>query len=449
MNSAFDIITKLQDLGFESYFVGGCVRDMILNIPYKDIDIATIATPDELIKIFKDEKIKTLGKSFLVTFINDIEVSTFRTDSYKGFNDKNVDINISKSAEEDAKRRDFTMNSLFYDPITKKIIDYVNGQEDLQKKIIRFNGNGKDRIWEDPNRIIRACRFLVKINGSFSEDTLKDLIEYSKYVLYVKPERIRLELLKVLTIKNASLFFKTLHDIDVLKYVFPSLNNSYLHPGGPYHLEDVFEHCMMSGDHASTKFPLVKLAAYLHDVGKPISSRINPKTDNIWFKGHEKTGCKVVKKELENLKFSNEEVNIISNLVLLHMRISSERLQPKGIRRTLKLLNDFSIPYQSLLRVSLCDKMGNLKNRHKRTLRDVYKLVKDFKTQANRKDPVNQFSDLKVNGYDIMEITGLTPGKEVGDILNLLLELVIDNPDLNEKEKLISIVKESYNNDSK
>jgi tRNA nucleotidyltransferase/poly(A) polymerase len=440
--NAIKILTKLQDLGYETYYVGGCVRDMLLNIPYKDIDIATAATPDELIKIFKDQEIKTFGKSFLVTFINGIEVATFRTDQYNGLNDKNVQIKIS-SAEEDATRRDFSINAIFYDPITKKIIDYVNGQEDLQKRIIRFNGDPKKRIWEDPNRIIRACRFVAKINGDFSDDTYEALMDYSDYVeTMVHPERIRLEILKAMKIKKASIFFRALYDIGALKYIFPSLDKSYLHNGGPYHIEDVFDHCMMAGDHASTKDSLIKLTAYLHDIGKPISSRINSHTNDIWFEGHEETGRDAAKKELEDLRFSNEEINIISNLIYLHMRISHERLQPKGVRRTLKALNEFGIPYQKLLRVSICDKMGGLKSQQHYRLRDVYQLAKSFRTEVNRKDSANQFSDLKVNGIDIMEATGLLPGKEVGEILKKLLDLVIDNPEINNKEKLIQIIKE-------
>ena len=122
------------------------------------------------------------------------------------------------------------------------------------------------------------------------------------------------------------------------------------------------------------------------------------------------------------------------------MRISYERLQPKSIRRTLKMLNDFNIPYQKLLRVSICDKMGNLKSSQHYRLRDVRQLAKSFRNEFFRKDPVNKFADLKVNGYDVMKLTGLKPGKEVGKILSKLLIWVIDNPELNEKETLIKLI---------
>jgi len=439
-----EIILKLQDKGYEAYLVGGYVRDMILGIESKDKDIATNADPDTLMEIFKDQEIKTAGKSFLVTFINGIEVATFRTDVYSGLNDKDVKITVAKTAEEDAKRRDLSINSIFYDPVSKKIIDYVNGQEDLKNKVIRFNGDPEKRIWEDPNRIVRACRFKAKINGEFEDNTFNHLLTSSEYVLtMVKPERIRLEIIKAMSIKKASIFFRALNEIGALQHILPSLEKSWLHPGGPYHIEDVFDHCMMAGDHCSTKDPIIKLTAYLHDIGKPISSRINPMTKDIWFEGHEETGCEEAKFELANLRFSTEEINIISSLILLHMRISHSRMTPKSIRRTLKKLADFGIPFQSLLRVAICDKMGGLKSQKYYTRKDVFELAKSFRKIINEK-PVSKFSDLKVNGNDVMEITGLKPGKEVGEVLKNLMDLTIDDPELNEKEKLIELVKETY-----
>jgi len=447
MYNAEEIIAKLQDKGYEAYLVGGYVRDMLLGVENYDKDIATNADPNTLMELFKDQIIKSVGKSFLVTFINLIEVATFRTDIYHGLGDKDVTITIAKTAEEDAKRRDFTINSIFYDPFSKKIIDYVNGQEDLKNKVIRFNGDPKLRIWEDPNRIIRACRFLAKIDGTFDDNTFNHLLSHSDYVeSMVKPERIRLEIIKAMSIKKASIFFRSLYDIGALKYIFPSMDKSYCHDGGKYHIEDVFDHLMMAGDHCTTKDPIIKLAAYLHDIGKPISARINPMSGDLWFEGHEETGCEEAKIELANLRFSTEEINIISSMILLHMRISYSRMTPKSIRRTLKKLEDFGIPYQSLLRVSICDKMGGLKSQKHYTLRDVYDLAKSFKKVVNEK-PVSKFSDLKVNGIDVMQITGMKPGKEVGEVLKYLMDLTIDTPELNEKEKLIELIKEKFKND--
>jgi hypothetical protein len=224
-----------------------------------------------------------------------------------------------------------------------------------------------------------------------------------------------------------------------LKYILPSLDDSYLHPGGPYHIEDVYDHCMMAGDHVSTKYPLIKLAGYLHDVGKPISSRINPRTDDLWFVGHEQTGHTAVIEDLSHLKFSNDEISYVSNLVKNHMRISHERTSPKGVRRTLKTLSDDNLTYKDLVRVAISDKMGGLKARETYRMRDIYNLVKAFKTEINRKS-VSKFSDLAIDGFKVMEVTGLKPGKEVGEILKYLMDCVLDDPELNDAEKLINLI---------
>jgi tRNA nucleotidyltransferase/poly(A) polymerase len=440
-----EVVKRLQQKGFKAFFVGGCVRDMLMGLNPKDIDIVTSANPDEIIDIFKDQNVKEVGKNFGVILVNDIEVATFRLDKYFGGSDKNCEITFVKSLEEDVQRRDLTCNGLALDPITNIIYDYVNGQEDIKNKIIRFIGNSHHRIIEDPNRIIRACRFNAKIDGNFESDTFENLCKYSDYIeSLVAPERIRLEILKAMEIKKASIFFRNLYEIDGLKYIFPSLNKAYLHPGGPYHIEDVFDHCMMAGDHIQTKYPLIKLAGYLHDIGKPISCRINPGTNDIWFEGHEETGAKASSEELLNLRFSIDESKYISNLVGLHMRINHERLGPKGVRRTLRALSEAGITYKELLRVSIGDKMGGLKSQKTYRIGEVKTLAKSFRDEINRK-PTTKYSDLKVNGNDIMDITGLKPGKQIRVILDYLMDQTLENPELNNIEDLTKLIKEKNN----
>jgi tRNA nucleotidyltransferase/poly(A) polymerase len=441
--TAENIIKRLQYNGFEAYLVGGCVRDMILNVPHVDMDISTSATPDEIINIFTDCNVNIFGKSFAVTVVDGIEVATFRKDryDYTVFDDKSANVTCVLSAEEDAIRRDFTINSLFLDTSDNKILDFTGGVNDLNNRIIRFNGDPLDRISEDPNRIIRACRFLAKIDGSFDDNTFKALRDNSQYVRdYVKPERIRLEILKAMKIKKASVFFRALYDIGVLKYIFPSMDKTYLCPGGPYHIEDVFDHCMMAGDHCSTKYPIIKLAAYLHDVGKAISMRINPGTNDIWFEGHDTTGAEAVRTELYNLRFDTEEVNIISGLISLHMRVSNERRSPKGVRRTLVALSNLGIPYQSLVRLAICDKMGGLKSRKHYNICEIRELSKAFRDIVNSKGSVCKYSDLSINGNDVMSVLNIKPSKQVGEIIKKLFDMVIDNPELNDRDTLLKLM---------
>jgi len=441
--TAEQIIERLRKKGFEAYIVGGAVRDMLMGLKPKDKDIATSAEPDEIKEIFSDCSYTAAGKAFLVSFVDGIEVATYRKDMYHGLDAQRVDIRKAQSLEEDVLRRDLTINAIAYDPFDGRIIDYVGGQEDLKNRVVKFVGDPKLRIYEDPNRIIRACRFLAQIDGSFDEDTFRNLLFYSTYVSeHVDKERIMLEIKKAMKIKRASIFFKALMDIEALSYIFPSLADCWNHEHGPYHIEDVFYHNMMSGDSVSTKYPLIKLASYLHDVGKPIACNINPRTNDVWFKDHEYVGADQVAKELKILKFSNNEISYISNLIRLHMRISHERLSPKSIRRTLVMLSDAGIHYKDLLRLAVSDRRGNFKTNRYYGLRDVYELLRSFKTEVERKNPVSCFAQLALNGKDIMDITGLKPGKEIGRMLKFLLEKVIEDPEQNTKEKLQKLVLE-------
>jgi len=440
--TAEEIIKKLHSNNFEAYLVGGCVRDLILGIESKDKDIVTNASPDEIENIFKNQKIKFVGKSFLVTFVDDIEVATYRKDRYSGYSDKDVNIEKASTLEEDIIRRDLTINGLALDIRNKSIIDYIGGIEDLKNKTIKFIGNPFDRIKEDPNRIIRACRFKAKINGKFDKQTFEALETTSHYVeRFVSPERIRIEILKAMLIEKASIFFESLLEIKALQYMFPEMVRCFNHPHGKYHSEHIFQHLMLVGDHISTENSLLKLTGYLHDIGKPKACGINPKTNKMWFNQHEEIGSNILKYDLERLKFSNEEISYIRNLIELHMRSIFSKLTPKGVRRLLRDLNERNIPYDDLIKLQVADRCGNLKVKSYGKDR-IRKMYENVEKELNREDPVHIFSNLKVNGYDIMKTLNIPPGKKVGEILKYLFDLVVDNPKLNDKDKLIEIIKD-------
>jgi len=431
---SYNIIRKLCKCGYDAYIVGGAVRDIFLGIKFKDVDIVTSATPDEIIEIFSDRKVKTVGKSFNVVLVDGIEVATYRHDKYNGLSSKNVEISFAETLEEDLSRRDLTVNSLAFCQYTGDIVDPFNGREDLKNKIIRFTGDAKQRIYEDPDRIIRACRFLAKLNGTFENETFEALKEYSHLIKdHVSPERIRMEILKAMSIPKASLFFNALHDIGALQYIFPKLNLSFGLEHGKYHNEDVGTHNLLCGDNISNRCVYLKLSGYLHDVGK-VESYENIEGD-VSFKGHEKAGYEIVKNELQNLKFSINEVNFISNLVKLHMR---NYTTPKSIRRFLRVCDENKVTYRDVLRLRIADRKANLK-RTKFNISDIKDIINRIEFEQ-QKEPPNKFGDLKINGNEIMEITGLKPGKEVGKILKYLLDLVTDNPELNIKEDLKELV---------
>lgn len=430
------IVSKLCLHGFETYIVGGAVRDFLRGIKPKDIDIATSATSDKIEELFKDHKIKTKGKSFKIVFVDDIEVATFRTDKYFGLSDKNVEVSVAKTIDKDLARRDLTINAMAMCQYTGNIIDKFGGKEDLKNKIIRFVGDPAKRIFEDPNRIIRACRFLALIEGQFDKLTKESLKGYSYFVKsYVDVERIRIEILKSMNYRKPSIFFSSLHEIGALKYIFPSLDKCFNHDHGPYHNEDIFTHSMICGDCISNKYPLLRLAAYLHDVGKTITACQDIDTKEFHFAGHEKEGSIAVQEELKYLKFSTDETNYITSITNLHMRKFES---PKETRRSLKAFADREINYKDIVRLRLADRIANLK-RGRMDLSEAKKIVSDINTELTRESP-NSFKHLKVNGNDIMKIPGIHQGKIIGDILRFLLKTVVDKPELNTKEGLKKLI---------
>ena len=222
------IIQKLCDFGYDTYIVGGAVRDLLAGKNPADIDIATSANFNQIEKLFKGHKIATGGTYFKVAFVDGIEVGTFRKDVYNGLSDKDVKVIEAKTILEDLARRDLTINSMAFCQFTGDIIDPYKGRDDLKKRKIKFVGDAALRIYEDPNRIVRACRFLAVIDGIFDPETKKALKKLGHFVRdHVALERIRVEVLKAMKTRHASVFFNALHEIDVLQYIFPSLDCCY------------------------------------------------------------------------------------------------------------------------------------------------------------------------------------------------------------------------------
>lgn len=428
-----DILEKLLYLEFEGFLVGGSIRDKFLGKDPYDFDIVTNCR--NLEKIFKNQKIKLVGKSFNVFLINGIEVASYRKDVYFGFSDKNCQIDYAKTIEEDLSRRDLTINSMAHNPFSDRLVDPFGGMNDLNRKIIRFTGNAKDRILEDPNRIIRACRFLCMFEGEgrFSRNTLNAMIENTYLIKYIKPERIRLEILKAMKHQHASIFFSALEIIGCLKMIFPELSRGVYHNHGKYHVEDVYEHSMLVGDNISPKYPLIKLAGYLHDIGKPASYNAN--TCN--FIDHEKYGYEICMSNLKNLRFSNEEIKFICNLIRMHMT-TIKNLKMKTVRQILHRFEKYNVKFQDFLRLKIADRQGCI-------VKDPYKIseikrVLELKEKSKNLNETFKITDLKINGWDLMEL-GVPKGPMIGFFLKTIYNDVLNNPELNDREVLLEQIK--------
>jgi len=438
-----EICVVLSENGFESYIVGGAVRDHILGLEPYDFDIATDAKPDDITDLFTKHgcHVKSeIGVSFKITFVDGIEVATFRKDRYFGLNAKNAEISYADTIGEDLNRRDFTMNSIAYNPFTQEFLDPYNGIFDIEHKLIRFTGNPIDRIYEDPCRIIRACRFTTLHKYMYFTLNTESAIRNSAYMVRdsIAPERIRLEILKAMKHPIPSKFFISMHDMGLLEHIFPSMNSCFDLDGGKYHAEDVFTHLMVAGDSIETDNPLLRLSAYLHDVGK--ASAVVCDDGKTTFYEHEKIGEKSVALELSNLKFSNDEIHYITKLIRFHMRNIAMHVTPKAIRRLLRAFANDKVEFDDFIKLKIADRHANLK-KEDFTDEELNKRIDRVKEIREKGILVCTPRDLALNGFQIMEILDLKPGPEVGGIVNKLIDITLDDPNKNNPWYLTALLK--------
>lgn len=430
------IISRICQCGWKAYLCGGAVRDNFLDADPSDYDIVTDATPDELEKIFPDRKVKTVGANFLVTLIDNIEVSTYRSDKNFAPGRQNCITTVCQTLDEDLARRDFTFNALAVCPYSGEVIDPFNGLEDLNNRVVKFVGNAGQRIYEDYLRMIRAARFACLIEGSLDQAAF-DGISYHKYLVRkISPERIRLELLKVMKYKKPSIFFDILHDTGILEILFPELDDMYGHTGGIHHAETLDEHFKITGDALSSRDPLLRLIGYFHDIGKPVAWTAG----NEDFVNHEHLGSIMIKNIFTKYKFTNKEIERAEKLVQFHMRSFDSLTTGKAVRRLLKVFAENNVNWKDWLKLKVADKRANLaKEQYKRE--HIKKIC--LKIHNAKKAPESAFSvkDLKISGHDVMETLNIKPGSLVGAILKILFDRVLEDPVLNDKEKLLEILR--------
>lgn len=413
------ICSILKSNGFEAYIVGGAVRDTLLNKQVKDYDITTNATPEQIITMFPYADINIVGKSFGVVIIDNTEVATYRLDRFEQeLNAKSCKPIFSDNIQDDLARRDLTINAIAMDSFSGDIIDPFDGRKDLLDKIIRFVGNPVDRITEDPCRILRACRFLAEIEGVFDTDTLTAIKERAHYIINIPKDRIRNEIIKAMSSDYPSLFFGAMSITGVLRYVFPTMCICVDHEHGNHHIENIWEHLMLTGDTLHKKDPTLRLTGYLHDIGKPLSF------DGDKFIEHESFGYNILKQELKDLNFSNNDIERITNLVLVHMR-TCRGLTPRGIRRLRKTLHDLNVDPRDYIRLKLADRQANIKNGPNK-ISKIKSMVINVGIKELEPDLPMTVKDLALSGGEIIKKFGLAPGPIVGSIQKHLLAKIID-----------------------
>lgn len=407
---------------------------MLLGNDPDDFDVVTEATPDKVMELFKDCNVKQVGKSFGVILVEGYEVATFRYDRYK---DSKCIVSFADNIHEDLKRRDLTVNAMAFCELTGELIDDHGGRDDLDRRIIKFVDDPDIRIKEDPCRILRACRFLSKIDGTFEYNTFKSL-KRNVWKYKIAPERIRLEILKAMKNKEASKFFKALKSIGMLKHILPSLDKCWKHEHGIHHKEDVFDHCMYCGDSISCDDPILKLTGYLHDVGKPISFKDGK------FIYHEIEGAEALEKELKALTFTLDEIKRICSLVRLHMN-SIQKMTPKAIRKLLRKFDEYGVIIDDFMVLRKADRRANIA-REDFTPEEWIAMEQQLRQEILEDKPFNIHS-LIFKGRDIIEVFDLLPGARIGKIQHLMMDYIVEegqqyNTYEDLKEYVIKVLKE-------
>lgn len=438
--TVYKIIETLCKNGFEAYLAGGCVRDMFMGIDPSDFDVVTDARPDVIKALFRGRRVTVAGRNFSVCIVDGIEVATYRRGRVCSMADPKRNMALSDNIHDDLKRRDLSINSMAFCPYSGDIIDDFKGVDDLKNKVIRFTENPADRIKEDPCRILRACRFLSKIEGRFDPATFDALCRYKTFVKrFVAPERVHLEILKALEYDRPSIFFKALHDIGVLGDILPCLEKCFGLHGGPDHNETVFDHCMKVGDAVSAKSVLLRLAGFFHDVGKAESAEF--KNGKPAFINHEKTIGGLLS-DLMALKFSTDELTFVKNLITIHMKRVDSDTSPKAVRRLIVTLREKKISYTDFLRFKIANRKGNIL-KPDFTLSEIKSMAAKFRTELSGDTPgAFEKKDLAVTGCDVMRILDVPAGPVVGQTLQTLMDAVIDDPGLNTYEKLTRLIKQ-------
>jgi len=427
----------LKKAGFEAYLVGGCVRDLLIGREPKDWDITTNAKPEEIQKLFEETFYENdYGTVGVVTQSENprlkvIEITPYRIEG-KYSNARHPDeVKFSDNLSEDLKRRDLTINAIAYDPSTETLVDEHGGQDDLKARRVATVGNPHERFEEDALRMLRAVRIAAELDFVIEAKTMEGIAAQAAQLAKISRERVRDELVRILQSDRPMQALYVAQKLGILKYVIPELEEGIGCAQNQAHSFDVFEHLMRALQHAADKkWALdVRLAALLHDVGKPATRVWSDEKKDWTFYGHDVVSAKMAKRIMNDLKFPKEMIEKVSTLVRLHMFFSDpDQITLSAVRRTIARVGTENIT--DLLNLRVCDRIGTGRPKaHPFRLRKYMSMVDEA-----MRDPVS-VAMLKINGGKIIEL-GEKPGPRIGWILHALLEEVLDDPAKNTEEYL-------------
>lgn len=432
-NSVQLIIHTLEDAGFEAYAVGGCVRDSLLNRRPDDWDITTNALPQEVKALFH-RTIDTGIQHGTVTVIikgEGFEVTTYRIDGEYEDGRHPKEVSFTRNLEEDLKRRDFTINAMAYNH-RAGIVDIFHGVEDLQKGVIRAVGNPVERFTEDALRMMRAVRFSAQLGYEVDMETKRAIQKLASTISKISAERIQVELIKLVKSPHPDRM-RLLYETGLTSFILPEFDRMMeTEQNHPHHCFSVGEHTIHAMEQVEGD-KILRLVMLFHDIGKPMVKTVDKKGIDHFY-GHSKESEKIAQHVLKRLKFDNDTIRMVTKLVLYHDQ--KFELEKKYVRRGVNKIGEDLFPL--LFAVQKADILAQSNYMREEKLAYLTKLQNLYEEIVNAKECVS-LKTLAISGSDLIAL-GMKPGKEIGMVLQKMLDLVLEDETLNTKEALLSHV---------
>jgi len=437
-NNVNKIIQQLNENGHEAYVVGGCVRDSILGIQPEDWDITTSALPEQVKRIFR-KTIDTGLKHGTVTVLIDhipFEVTTYRIDGMYENNRKPKDVLFTSNVIDDLRRRDFTINAMAYND-KQGLVDAFSGMDDLQRKVIRCVGEPDERFTEDALRMLRAIRFSAKLEFDIDEETENAIKKNGVFIKNVSGERIHMEMTKTLISKNPH-YVQKLVDLDLMIYIIPEfIKNIGMAQHNKHHIYPVDQHIYEALRNIDPT-EVLRWTMLLHDIGKGYTKTIDENGVGHFY-GHAIISINLAKDILNRLRFDNKTTSDILKLIEHH----DYRIEP-NMKQVRKAVNKIGVDlFESYLKVQRADILAQNPCYHEEYLAKL-EAIHDCYIRILEEKHCTTLKELMINGKDLTAM-GIKQGKEVGRILNMLLDLVIEEPARNSRDWLLEMAKKLHN----
>lgn len=434
------VVDTLIANGFEAFVVGGCVRDAIRGVDPQDWDVATSAKPEEIQRLFKRSLYTNrFGTVVVSRGAHEIEVTTYRIEAGYADHRRPEDVAFTESLHEDLARRDFTMNAMAWRPTPSgpagsveggELVDPFDGRADLEAKLVRAVGDPAERFAEDALRMLRAVRFATVLRMRIEPRTADAIQAHAELAAHLSGERIQQELDKILLAERPSTGIRLLSDLGLLAVLCPELEVCKTIPQDKAVAQDVFEHSLITVD-ATPPDLVLRLAGLFHDVGKPETFA------DGHFHQHEFVGEAIARRVLRRWKYPKDTVTEVAHLIRHHMFWYQADWTGSAVRRFIRKVGLDAIP--DLFALRRADNIGSsLRPPRMYALEDLWTRVQAEIERSSAFSP----RDLEIDGNDVMRELGIGPGPEVGRAIAAVFERVLDDPDLNRRERLLALVRE-------